>query len=317
MRTRFFFLILISLFFSREYAAASESCAIANGPDATLAEYRRSITTELASITQNAGNASCQNGASQSASQVSGVAWSQIAIFDTTTEDFAYQIQVVGQGKSRSRVIEDGKIFGIIDTEINTAIKNLANRCALNDTNRAQLQTLIIENQALQSNFKRTVLGNPPVTMTAVREQNRRVWDAIQNSYNPAATNGCEPVNKALANSGAGILNSITDIGGKTERALDAWKKAIALFQGGGKGMSPSEYSARQRKLLEAELARQGLSQNSKAVILGNFDCFKSEIGDPTQVEDVLSARIRCLSNPVTGIDRIFQGWRAVVLPPA
>jgi len=162
---------------------------------------------------------------------MSDVAWSNISIFDTTFADFLYQTQVAAEGKARKRVQEDGKIFQMIDREINATAKSLASSCSLDGITSNSLRQLIQENQALYTSFQQIVVGNPPASMTGIREKNRAVWDALQTSYSPAATNNCETPNKSLSDRSAAILESISDIGGKTERALDAWRKAIALFQ--------------------------------------------------------------------------------------
>lgn len=63
-------------------------------------------------------------------------------------------------------------------------------------------------------------------------------------------------------------LKNALNLGAKKEDALSTWRRAIALIRGGGNGMSVTEYTAIQRGLLAAELSRQGLSANTKNVIL-------------------------------------------------
>ncbi len=41
--------------------------------------------------------------------------------------------------------------------------------------------------------------------------------------------------------------------------------------------MTIAEYTDIQRKLLQAELSRQGYSSRMTAAMLGNFDCFKAK----------------------------------------
>lgn len=45
-------------------------------------------------------------------------------------------------------------------------------------------------------------------------------------------------------------------------------------------------------------------------MILQNFDCFKANTSDTSQISDLIEARIKCLSNPLLGIDRLFLGWQ-------
>ncbi len=63
--------------------------------------------------------------------------------------------------------------------------------------------------------------------------------------------------------------------------------------------MTPSQYAIEQRKLLQRELSRQGLSQNMKDTLLKNFDCVKAKTADPKDPKNILEARIDCLSKPI------------------
>lgn len=145
--------------------------------------------------------------------------------------------------------------------------------------------------------------------MTNIRSENAEIWNAIIIGYNPQATASCTN-NNSLSQATEKIMTSITNIGWGKEKALESWRKAIALIQWGGSSMTPSQYAIEQRKLLEAELSRQGLSQNMKNTLLKNFDCVKSKTSDPQDTKDILSARADCLSNPLLGIDRLFAPWK-------
>ena len=70
------------------------------------------------------------------------------------------------------------------------------------------------------------------------------------------------------------------------------------LFQGGGNQQSSVEYNAKQKKLLQTELARQGFSPRMAGTILGNFDCYKSEIKDDSISESIRARRV-CAKNPI------------------
>lgn len=105
---------------------------------------------------------------------------------------------------------------------------------------------------------------------------------------------------------------NISRIGWDIEGALTGWRKGLSLFRGGS-GMSSSEYAAEKKKILTAELSRQGAVSSTRQTILNNFDCFKAKTADYTQTEEVANARVSCLSNPVAGLDADFLKWKNYV----
>lgn len=73
--------------------------------------------------------------------------------------------------------------------------------------------------------------------------------------------------------------------------------------------MTTEEYTAKQRKLLQDELARQGFSPRMAQTILSNFDCTKSKAKDDSATETI-RAMDRCFSNPILGIEQFdLRPW--------
>lgn len=166
----------------------------------------------------------------------------------------------------------------------------------------------------LKYTYQQTALGRPLAEMPVeIRAEHRAVFDGISRAYHPSMTHTCKNGDEQSNQDIQEKLKSIFDLGAGSEDALAQWRRAIALFRGGGYGMTTSEYVNIQRRLLQAELSRQGLTQNMKNVILQNFDCYKSRSTDAKDVMEALRARKECLQFPVIGVDRLFQGWRAHV----
>lgn len=174
---------------------------------------------------------------------------------------------------------------------------------------------MIQEVQLLKRVYQNTAIGSPDNALKSfagIREENKGVADAITQAYSPEQTVSCVD-NSATQQSFTETIKNITNLGAKKEDALSTWRKAIALIQGGGDGLSPTEYTSRQRQLLSAELSRQGLSSNAQKVILQNFDCYKSKTLFSNDPMDFASARGACLSAPIAGTDKLFSGWQRYV----
>lgn len=289
----------------------ANSCSIESGPAPSLVQYKQTVEAELAALAGEASG-SCSGRMSQNASSVVGAAWTQIALFPHRMIDFRYEFSVTAQGDGRKAVIRDAKLFDAMDKKIASTAESLARGCKLDSATRQKIAILVQENQALASVFKQTAIGQPPAIMSGLRESRREIWEGITQDYTPGATQSCKNVHEKLNEKTEKTLQSAIDIGGKTEKALESWRKAIAIFRGeaGTTGNRPTDYVAMQRRLLSNELSRQGLSRNSKQVILSNFDCFKANTSDKSQISELVEARLKCLSNPILGVDRIFAGWR-------
>ena len=151
--------------------------------------------------------------------------------------------------------------------------------------------------------FNQAALGTP-ASPTGLSEENVIIADAINTGYIPTATESCKDQN-GTQDPIAKIQASIEKIGTTNESWLTDWKKAIAMFQGWNTKQSVAEKSAEQRKLLQAELARQGFSPRMAQTILGNFDCVKSKTQWDDSVEAAVRAKAACLSNPIRGLENI------------
>lgn len=47
--------------------------------------------------------------------------------------------------------------------------------------------------------------------------------------------------------------------------------------------------------------------------ILKNFDCYKAETAHDSSAEAAVKARMKCLSNPILGIEKLMLPWRKKV----
>lgn len=180
-------------------------------------------------------------------------------------------------GNARAPVMRDGQIFYMIEQRINDAIATTARQCQLDGAARDGLIQLRVDNTTMENIFKQAVLDTPAST-EGLSEENARIANAINTNYTSDKTAACKDASeKDIEQMVTRFQNAITFKGKKNESSLENWKVAIALFQGGGNKMTSDQYATKQRQLLQAELARQGMGDRTSAVIMRNFDCFKAE----------------------------------------
>lgn len=299
---------------SSEQLFASESCSIASGPIKELSAYNAKINWELNAIVSEASknHPTCWANISQQASRVFDTAYADISAMQYTLTDFEFNTKLTAKGNVRSPILRDIKIFASIEKRIETTAETLANHCGFDDSNRAKLHDMIVEVNALKNTYQQTVLWTPNNSNPWIRSENASVAEAIKSGYNPAATQVCDATDPAVTNFKAKLQN-LLNIGGKMDDALSTWRRGLALIRGGGYGMSVSEYTNIQRRLLQSELSRQGMTSNMQKTILNNFDCYKSKTAGGTDIVWALEARMECLSNPILWIDRLMSGWRKYI----
>lgn len=206
---------------------ANQVCQITSGPIPELAEYSRNLATELVALKAGTG---CSNGITHRVSDLLGDTWANIPVFNSTLSDFAFNTKLAADGQGRTAVMRDAKIFDTNYRKIVQRAEQLAQSCGLDGENRNKISTLIKENQSLSNTFKLTAVGQAPTTMTNVRTENSTVWTAIISGYSPGATMSCTNTN-SLSNATEKLTDSLLNLGGQKEKALDGWRKAIALIQ--------------------------------------------------------------------------------------
>ncbi len=302
--------ICILTFIHLDQAFVAWSCAIESGPIKELAEYSKSVDARITELRKEASNMpSCGapiwgvvSSVDRTISTVDG-AFSQIPNFLNLFLDFLYNIKLAISGEARSPVMNQGKIFNQIENKITKAIDASANRCALSESISQAYVSLLRQNQALENIFKQAALGTP-ATPTWLSTENIIVANAINLGYIPPATESCKDLN-GTQDPIATIQKAIEFIGAKNESALSDWKKAIAMFQGWWSSISAQEYSQVQRKLLQAELSRQGFSPRMAQSILGNFDCVKLKTQWDDSIGAAMRARTDCPINIISGLENI------------
>jgi hypothetical protein len=83
--------------------------------------------------------------------------------FDMIGEDFEIQILSVMRGESTSPALRDAAIFRKIeDTTISPTIRSLAQSCNLDETAISIIENRIKLNTALESVYKKTLVGETP-----------------------------------------------------------------------------------------------------------------------------------------------------------
>jgi len=94
--------------------------------------------------------------------------------------------------------------------------------------------------------------------------------------YNANTTNECAKDKKESMGFFRQLQENISNLSNKYADSTDSWKRAIAKING---TMDAKEYNEMERKLLEDELARQGLSTKQSETILKNLDRYNQEWG--------------------------------------
>lgn len=292
------------------YAANENSCAISWGPIKEFSEYQTALNATLSKMVSESKNnsANCNKNLEQ-ASMIFDAAQADISAMWWFMSDFNYNIKYAMKGDRNTAVSRDIKIFDQLEKRVENTATQLANSCGFSGWNGEKLVAIAKEIYLLKQLYQQTALGNAPTDFSGISgDKGRNLAAAITQAYSPSQTISCSNNQTKSQKPFSETLKNAFNFWAKKEDALSTWRKAIALIRGGGKWMSATEYAAKQRALLAAELSRQGLSSNAKNVILKNFDCYKAETslsnGTP---EDILSARAKCLSSPIAGAEKIFE----------
>lgn len=232
--------LLLFLFFgffhSEKIFAAEAQCAIQSGPIKELTEYGKRIQTELSNISATAlkSNPSCNNRPRISVSGVFDAAYADIIAFKHIQVDFAYNAKIAFQGNAKSAIRRDEKFFDTIEKNIEKTTEKLSNSCALDDATLRSLHDMIIEVQMMKSAYQSTAIGKSVTDFTGIRSENIATATAMSQAYSPAQTVNCSSNSKTEKKFGE-TLKSALSTGGKMDKALESWRKAIALIRGGGK----------------------------------------------------------------------------------
>lgn len=292
---------------------SSPTCAVSDGPIKEFSEYQNRLQKDFFEILSSAKSANPNCNAKSIAGNASFVfdaAMAEMKAMKSFKTDFQYNFQYAMKGDKNTAVKRDEKIFETLENRVEMTATQLSQSCGFTSENAGKLITITKEIYTLKELYQNTALGNHPTNFDGIRESNHDIAVAITQAYNPQATVSCNN-NSKDQKSFSESLKSAFNFGASKENALSTWKKAIALIRGGGNGMSPSEYASKQRALLSAELSRQGLSANSKKIILQNFDCYKAEMLQKNgSTEDFLSARANCLSAPIAGAEKLFESGK-------
>ncbi len=209
----------------------------------------------------------------------------------------------------KQATLRDLEYFEQHEKKLKEMVREISASCKVDGWAWADLVDILLEHREMETTLKRTALGKwKSVPEKYIRSKNLDTWDKITRTYHPSNTINCESTSdykKKIQKSQVEISRIWWDI----EDALEWWKKWAALFRGGN-WMSSSEYLTKKREILMRELGRQGAVHSTRQTILNNFDCFKAKTADYTQTEEVVSARVSCLSNPVAGLDKDFLKWK-------
>lgn len=133
-----------------------------------MAQYVENIRNQVSEIESSSLANACGGSSRQSPVRVASRAndlidqvkldfpsWSGIG------SDFTLNILTVMEGEDTTYATRDSKIFSRIENNVLApAIKNLATRCQLTETNATKLAELIKINTTLESIFKETAAGN-------------------------------------------------------------------------------------------------------------------------------------------------------------
>lgn len=300
----FFFMI-----FSSPKTTFAQTCEIENGPIKELSEYSQNISKELSEIAQKSSGWKCENNISQQASRVFDLAYADLSAIKHTLTDFQYNTIITARWNPRSAVLRDEKIFKQIEKVIENTTERIAANCGLNTENRKQIKEIIIETNILKEAFQKAAIGSISTSSEWIRPKYQNVFKRITEAYHPANTNSCN--NDSLsAKDFWKTMKWMLNLWGKLDDSLSTWRKALALLRGGWKWLTPSEYQIKKRQLLEAELSRQGMTANMQNAILRNFDCFEAKTHGENNAENIVNARISCLSNPILWADQTFADFK-------
>jgi hypothetical protein len=260
----------------------AESCSIENGPTPLLSAYTRE-TADLMTIIKTKSKNNCGN----RRISPSATAKKTTALFDQAKldfpsfsligVDFSVQILSVMKGESNTPALRDAAIFRKIeDSIISPTIQYLAQNCSLDDTNISIISNRIRLNTALETIYKQTLIWEAPSSFAwdySIPDEYLELYREIVDNYDPQKTSSCKSglwFDEIMST----ILEKIQKKWFGIENSLGDWKISLQLLQW-GKWMKDEAYNNTQRKLLIAELARQGFTYNAMQSMIERFDCIK------------------------------------------
>jgi type II secretory pathway pseudopilin PulG len=319
--------ISISIFFLLSFAitnGAWAACSISKWPPPELVKYINDIKTELAQIRSQAGAQNKCNGkpGTFSAERRFLETLDRIdlngSMLDTAVSlpqdmalDFLYNVTFAVEGKSRWPVTNQGKLFKDLESNAVKTIENITNICALDvslsswGTPESRISEIIGNNRKIERFFWMAATWDP--TLPEGLEKYSDLLDSIRINYSPEQTNSCNSEYN-IENVASEIMDRIWNITSGTKNGHKAWEEAIALFQGKNKGTA--EYVKLQSRLLQTEMARQGLSQNAKKAMLKNLTCPEQKTDPTSSPEERTKADYDCQRQYVTGLETITQGLK-------
>ncbi len=201
--------------------------------------------------------------------------------------DFLYNIKLSWNGETRAPVLRDGKLFDSLEkSTIIPTLQQLINTCNLTDEKQWKIEEALKRNRDLRIYYQGVALGNEKI------DESDDVKSAIYTAYNPTATAECvsdNPNEKTLSKK----WDDLKSLWMFNENTLKDWKDAIALFRGDSPKRWGS-YNDVSKKLLAAELSRQGFSKNAVQAATERLDCVRSK--SPEDIFAVAKAGTECFN---------------------
>ncbi len=275
-------------------------------------EYVTNVKKEINEIGEKMGKEGMCEWGPYPVDKITNLVKNQQKRNDQVHLDGNFNTALKNEGTMKYAVQRDYNYLKQQENEIEKQIESLVKKCGTNSVYGPQLIGILMEFKEIKTQFMRTGLAMQKATPTHyIRKKNEPVFKTVSVAYYPSQTQACKSTaeyKKATKKS----LKYIISTGWSLENALKGWERGAALFAG-GKGLSESEYINIKQKVLMEELSRQGAAQSTRKTILNNFDCYKSKTPDGTQIDDMVSARTSCLSNPISGLDKKFAPWRQFV----
>ena len=322
MKKQLSILILLSSFAISSWAWAE--CSIDKWPPPELVKYMNDVRTELAQIKTEASAVNkCTGAAGTFTSErrflelldridLDGSAVDDMVNLPSDIAlDFLYNVTYAFEGNTRAPVTNQGKLFKDLETKsIVPTIENVSSKCTLDEkipswgTPETRLGNIMKANRKLERYFWTVATGNP--TRPDGMDKYSDLLDSIAINYSPETTSACKS-DYDVEDIMATIMDKIANLTKGTKDGHKAWEEAIALFQ--GKNQGSAEYVKLQTRLLEAEMARQWLSQNAKKAMLRNLTCQQQKTDPTSSPEDRAKAEFDCERSYVTGFDTVVQGF--------
>lgn len=222
-----------------------------------MTDYSQRINQEMSEIiTQaRASNPSCKDG-HYSARSIKNTATAGVSAYQQIASNFRFQTRVALKGDNPQEIVRDQEFFRTVRKNFEQSLKELDSFCGITSNNSEQLIGIYKEILTLEVAYERAAIGEPLVNSPNIRAGNNTLVQKISQAYSPEQASVCKnnsPEQKRFEET----LKDVLNLGGKMDDALSTWRKALALFAGGGSEMTASEYAIRQEQLLNEELDRQ------------------------------------------------------------